>query len=82
MFKSFKVQTEDSESTYFVRLSTATQSQYILGLSRGAQPYEVGGLGVLRLHLETFKHAQQNLFFVTAILDKSTYDSEPPPPDD
>ena len=43
------------------------------------QPYEVGGLRVLRLHLETFKHAQQNLFFVTAILDKSTYDSEPPP---
>ena len=31
MFKSFKVQTEDSESTYFVRLSTATQSQYIPG---------------------------------------------------
>ena len=27
MFKSFKVQTEDSESTYFVRLSTVTQSQ-------------------------------------------------------
>ena len=27
MFKSFKVQPEDSESTYFVRLSTVTQSQ-------------------------------------------------------
>ena len=27
MFKSVKVQTEDSESTYFVRLSTVTQSQ-------------------------------------------------------
>ena len=59
-------------------------SRYLLGLSHGAQPYEVGGLGVLRLHLKTFKHAQQNLFFVTAILDKSPYDSDaivlPTPP--
>ena len=31
MFQSVKVQTEDSESTYFVRLSTVTQSQYIPG---------------------------------------------------